>query len=377
MRVGILTYYHALNYGAYWQACFLCNRLNQEEGIEAEIIDYHMKIEDYIYDYFHWPLYLKLFRFSKYKFRVALKKVFLDALNDECMKKSDDFCVSDSIDDFRNYVYGKYDVVIVGSDEVWKLDSFRGFPNPYWLNFELLGCRKLAYAVSSRSDFEKLNSLGQEMVISALEDFEFISVRDSLTYDSVMRMVSDKRKVHMMCDPSFVYDYDIQPASIRSILGKNIGLEPTKKNIVIMVTCKKITKKIYKQLNKDYNLISTHFWYDKYINVAASPKEWLQLIANADFVITDAFHGTCFSIVYNTPFLALGTPKKASKIKELFLDNEEMKKYYIECSENEFLGLNFQVLVEKLMTEVNFTSYVKAQRKSFDIFLNALKNQEI
>ena len=42
MKVGILTFHRSLNYGAFLQAVCLCERLNQEKDISAEIIDFDM-----------------------------------------------------------------------------------------------------------------------------------------------------------------------------------------------------------------------------------------------------------------------------------------------------------------------------------------------
>ena len=43
IRIGTLTFHRAVNYGAYLQACALCNRLNQEADIDCEIIDFCMR----------------------------------------------------------------------------------------------------------------------------------------------------------------------------------------------------------------------------------------------------------------------------------------------------------------------------------------------
>ena len=49
MKVGILTYHRALNYGAFLQAVCLCERLNAEKEISAEIIDYDMQSAQNVY----------------------------------------------------------------------------------------------------------------------------------------------------------------------------------------------------------------------------------------------------------------------------------------------------------------------------------------
>ncbi len=46
IKVGILTYHRSCNYGAHLQALSLCLRLNDEGDINAEIIDFRMKVEE-------------------------------------------------------------------------------------------------------------------------------------------------------------------------------------------------------------------------------------------------------------------------------------------------------------------------------------------
>ena len=51
MKVGILTFHRSVNYGAYLQALALCKKLNCEQDISAEIIDFRMKCDERHYKY--------------------------------------------------------------------------------------------------------------------------------------------------------------------------------------------------------------------------------------------------------------------------------------------------------------------------------------
>ena len=196
MKIGIITYHRACNYGAFLQARALCNRLNEENDLEAEIIDFRMKKELMFYsvDRCRWTLNLKRIVRQRFFFEKKLFDSFEKAQNEDPAPKSGRYLLSDRIKDFQEFVRNQYDVIIAGSDEIWKVNSFRGFPTPYWLMGDL-GCRKFAYAASARVDFKECLDVEKFRELkAALDDFEFIGVRDQLTYDAVKNIISKKKE---------------------------------------------------------------------------------------------------------------------------------------------------------------------------------------
>jgi len=177
MKVGILTYFRACNYGAYLQACSLCNRLNLEEDIEAEVIDFRMEKERLNYSKKSWNVSRIIKSPMKYFYFNNLVETFEKEHQRPLAPVSTPAICSDVSEALRKMIQDRYEVVIVGSDEVWKTDGFRGFPNPYWLPFEL-NMKKVAYAVSSRSDFSALNEEKHNALHRYVNDFELIGVRD-------------------------------------------------------------------------------------------------------------------------------------------------------------------------------------------------------
>ena len=146
IKAGILTFHRAINYGAYLQSCALCNRLNQEENIDCEIIDFRMKKEFEFYNYQQNRSTLKKILLpQKTKFLSNIQNTFDSAFHDPIMRLSSESLVSDSQEEFIDFVKGKYDVIIAGSDEIWKIDNIRGFPNPFWLKGDP-GAIKVSYA---------------------------------------------------------------------------------------------------------------------------------------------------------------------------------------------------------------------------------------
>lgn len=372
LKIGMLTYHRASNYGAFLQSCALCSRLNQEKDFDAEIIDFRMKKEADMYSLDRWGIIYKLRNYNNYKFLGKVYDAFSRAdFSYAGMKLSKDSLVSDSIEEFQDFVRNKYDVIVAGSDEIWKADSFRGFPSPYWLIGDI-GCRKFSCAVSARYDFNKLPDEKLEILKKAVSDFEFISVRDESTFNAV-REQTDK-PVYMCCDPSFVYDFDVKSDSMENILKGKAVLEKGKKNIVVMTEQPKIADKIRKKLSGKYNLISVFHWHKGYINVAdLTPDEWLKVIKNADMVLASYFHAVCFSIRMHTKFIAFGSPGKAAKVKDL-LEGSKLSGCYIdnaiECIDN-------VDIIDKINEDVNYDLYSdfeENQRKKFDVLIEKLRS---
>ena len=148
MKIGILTYHRARNYGAYMQAYALTAFLNAR-GYDSEIIDFDMKKAQ--------KRYLKEMlvqkSIGKIRTNIALERTFKKARKN--LTLSQESLVSDNMQEFVNFVKNRYDCIVVGSDEVWRIESFRGMDTPYWLNSKM-DCIKVSYAASSRSDMKSI-----------------------------------------------------------------------------------------------------------------------------------------------------------------------------------------------------------------------------
>lgn len=372
MRIGILTYHRAHNYGACLQACALCSRLNQEAGIDAEIIDYRSEKEVKRYDFKAFSLKKKAYQMlhGTYFFNRKLNESFERAIGNPHMKLSRDSLVSDSIEAFTTFVDGKYDAIVVGSDEVWKVNSYRGFPTVYWL-FGDLHCRKLSYAASARVEFGSvLSEEDYGKVQRALADFEYIGVRDEFTLREAVRATNTPGKVHLCCDPSFVFDFDIPASDVMERISAKKGFRPGLKTVMVMLDNEEAAQYVRHSLGEKYNLICVFEPHKGYIQCPElDPFEWLSLIRGADFVIASFFHAICFSIINNRPFLAVGTKGKKSKLTEL-LGTPELMRRYVEIGDRP----NLPGLVGDILAMDNrFDDYVDRQRGTFDSFLVQLK----
>lgn len=373
MKIGIITFHRACNYGAYLQACALCARLNAE-GFEAEIIDYYTRREmDKYISFASWSIKRKIARYSQYLFEKRKYEAFQRALNDPIMKKSEQTLYSDDLVEFQRFVKNKYNVIISGSDEVFKVNGLRGFPSAYWLPGDL-GCTKMSYAASGRTGLSILSDEELLKLKDLLKEFSCISLRDdqSLNVFSSLNLTQTIRKD---CDPSFLYKFRVPTVDIFDFFSNKIRIDRKKKSIIIMIhnISGKIEKWLKNELGTEYNLISVTEYHKGMLNFAdLTPFEWLILIKNCDFVISSYFHGVCFSISQNTPFIAIEVLEKDSKIS-LLLRNTELSERLIQYGD--YSKRNLKSMMETLSKEHNFDSFYLRQSVDFTSYLELLKQQ--
>ena len=380
IRIGILTFHHSENYGAFLQAYALCNRLNEERDIQAEIINFRMK-KEYLH-YTHrkyrkfpnlrhllWCIrHYRTYRFKK-ELNSSLERGYLK------MPLSESALMSDSIEDFQNFVRGKYDLIIAGSDEIWKIDSVRGFPTPYWLPGDLK-CRKISYAASSRADFSKLDAGTREQIKIYLSDFSFISVRDEVTKYNIQKYILPEREIYIFPDPSFIYEFHPDAGRGRKILKERAGLDPLKKTAVVMMEDSEIAEQIRSEIADEYQLIAVFSRKKGYRNLGKlDPFEWLDVIAGADMICASYFHAVCFSIIFGTPFVAFAADGKESKLSAVLDASGNSERLY-KKTKKLFQKGYIRDIVSRNAVPGKGQDYVAGSRENFKEFLSIIRTPD-
>lgn len=361
MKIGILTYHLSHNYGAFLQAYALVMKIKEEFPHDTvELINFNMCVADKYYKkVILSENHLKTIKYNydRYRAFMGFKRL---------LPVSETELHSDSIEDFCKMVKGQYDIIIVGSDEIWRLTGSRGFPNPYWLPGDL-ECVKLSYAASSRSDFSKLDSNKREELKGLLNDFYHISVRDQYTYDNVVSVINDKSKVSLDCDPSFLYDFRYSPERGKKLLKSKFNVDSTKPTIGFMLTDTTTVKKIESQLGKEFNYVSL---FQKHVNTFScpniSPFEWIDIVSGLDFFVSSFFHGVCFSIITNTPFISMEKNKVNSDTSKVVDLLERLKLSHLYYSNSQLVsGELSEYIKNHLGEQVNYRECVITLRQGF------------
>jgi polysaccharide pyruvyl transferase WcaK-like protein len=206
-----------------------------------------------------------------------------------------------------------YDSVIVGSDQVWRP---RYSPNIYNFFLDFLKgtqTKRIAYAPSFGSDQWEFNSEQTEICKELINQFDAISVRE----DSGILLCEKYLKVtpKLVLDPSFLLS---KQTYIDLIKNKNLN---NKKGLFTYVLDRNTEKaNIINKVSEKLNLAEFNNQPKESIKNPKSnnvvdyiypPVEgWLNGFYQADFIVTDSFHGTVFSILFNKPFIAIANEER-------------------------------------------------------------------
>lgn len=201
----------------------------------------------------------------------------------------------------------KADVFITGSDLVWNLGDSEKLLKGYWLTFAT-GKRKIAYAASI--PMASLSARQAELVKDALKDFTAISVRETVGKQLLDTLIKPPCKVMHAADPVFLLDkkawacFANVPAKVPSDYILTYFLGESKEH-------RKFARMVAKQENKEIiNLahVARFCKEDIHFGISAidiSPQEFVGLVRNASMILTDSFHGSAFSVIFEKEFYVL------------------------------------------------------------------------
>lgn len=211
-----------------------------------------------------------------------------------------------------------FDAVIVGSDQVWR-PRYTPKIEPFFFNF-LSGnkkIKKISYAASFGTDVWEFSPQQVKSCGALIKEFDFISVRESLG----VKMCQDffNVKAEHVLDPTLLLDkqeyIDIfQKVDLNNNYGKifNYILDASGDKAEFLNRVSGILGKevfsTYPRLTKKYEKNISNVKDYEYPHI----EMWLKSFSDADFVITDSFHGTVFSIIFNKPFISISNKMRGA-----------------------------------------------------------------
>lgn len=295
MKLGILTFPKAINYGAALQATALRKvLLNQAEKVS--FLNYSCKAIDSSSKIFDISNLLDI------KYTIAHLYNMPEAIKrkrnfSEYWKKHFDFGTVDP---------NEYNTIIVGSDQVWNYeltndDLF------YFLNFKKSNVKKVSYAASfGLSEIDKVHA---DAIVPLLNDFAYLSVREK----QAAKIIKDNANIEVpvVCDPTLLLD--------KSEWEKVIIEKPKDSGFIFVYTVFNSDKvwEYAKELSDKTGLPIKTISYSKFhkreanYDYTAGPDDWVNYMLGADYVVTNSFHGVAFSINFNKNFFFDMPPAKA------------------------------------------------------------------
>lgn len=232
------------------------------------------------------------------------------------------------IDSYTEIAPGDYDAFVVGSDQVWRPKYFGRIEDAFLDFTSLWNVRRVSYAASFGTDhleyeFEQLYKCS-----SLLSTFDAVSVREASAVQMCDEWFDREDAVHVL-DPVMLLT-----AEHYARLAELSSERPCKGKILSYVLDQDNSKKYLLDRVEGWLAKESHNAYvpdrDRNIplekRIVPSIHQWLSCFADAEFVVTDSFHGCVLSVLFHKPFIALANPGRGmsrilSLLESLGLDD--------------------------------------------------------
>lgn len=273
---------------------------------------------------------------------------------------------------------------IVGSDQVFRMEYILSLHfSQYLQNFLRRNNRKIAISRSFGYGLDEFKTIALnkplfKKVRNALRSFDYISVREI----SGKKIFEEEFKLNadFILDPVFL----VTPKAYEQIINKSTVQGDCIVSYVLDEN--EDYKKAYSYLTQQLNT--------NIVNIDACKAEipvedWLAYIKNCKLLITDSFHGVCFAIIFNRPFICVknkdrGTSRFDTLIKTLKLDKQFITSiediYNLNILQNiDYDNINNILLTElkrcrKTISDVLLNNYSNNQYAHINKILNDIKN---
>lgn len=312
MRIGILTFCDAYNLGGALQAYSLQKKL-EAMGHDCELIVYHCPAIDAMHRL--RPVFQPGIPWKARIYNVVNNTVFFPRRIgyrrfQRCEKRSIPYD-RDTIEQAD----GKYDLFITGSDQVFNL-KLTGEDTTYFLDF-VKKSTKAAYAASLGTYLPDKKAQYQQV----LQSFAHLTVREK----STVLLLEKEMGIHadVMPDPVFLHT----AGQWKALLGIEERKHRRKYLLIYALFETKELYRVARELAQEHDLrivaitkvLRPMGRADRYLR-NTGPKEFVDLVANADYVVTNSFHGTALSLVFEKQFTALLPPIAPERIVDLLTD---------------------------------------------------------
>lgn len=196
------------------------------------------------------------------------------------------------------------DVFVCESDVIWKWNPRFGLDSGFLLDFPAAdGKRKVAYAPSIRKGGFPLEA--EKRFVEYVRGFDAVSSRERAGAEYIERVSG--RAVPYLPDPTLLLaaaDYAPITAPCRVKGGYVLLYTCMKANVNMMREAKRYAKRTGKRLVEVGNFGINRFLFGHKVVDDAGVEEWLGLVANADAIVCNSFHGICFALIFHKPFFA-------------------------------------------------------------------------
>lgn len=376
-KLALVTCYFQPNYGSQLQA-FATQKAFDKLGVANETICFdgiHLEVNKVKCRYFLsriWDINTVKDKMATIRKKIALK-LHKDVKGNNAIRDAKfrefantKFHLSRRFDgkaDLRGYA-DEYSAFLVGSDQLWLPSNIEG--DYYTLNFVPPSIPKIAYATSF--GISKLPRAQAAKAIAFLPRIEFCSVREASGQKLVKSLIG--KEVPVVCDPTLLFDADEWSKEIPAdrifkepyIFVYFLGNNPNQRDFVKKV-CAITGFKIVQMQHCD-EFVKSDVDFPNFAPYDVGPFDFVRLVRDAEYVFTDSFHCSVFSILFKKKFFTFKRYKSDSLVSTngrlySLLESVGLKERLIDASTDvqKIVDLepDFKSACEKLTSLRNFS----------------------
>lgn len=368
MKIGVVTWFHYKNYGTVLQA-YALQQFLKTKGYNCVLVNY---IPVYNRNFLQKVKYGKFNRRIKnkieaYRFKFSRKDIkeklvdrnelfenFVNKninLTPKIQSKNDLLKLNDIIDCF-----------ICGSDQIWNPENLNGV---YFLNFVSKKRKKISYAPSF--GVSHISASKKKIIQQWINGFDKLSVREEIGANILKSLT--KKDVEVVVDPTLLLSRED---------WEQIIVNPDINEDYILCYFLGDRKEYWEVVQKlqrltGYRVVIIPIRFNSYlqkydIRISTGPEDFIGLIKNAELIITDSFHGTIFSLIFQKDFYVFKRFKDKAKdsqnsriyniLKLVNLENRLIQKNFLIRSKNDIYIDNYEcvnrLLNEKIESSISF-----------------------
>ncbi|MFA4046420.1 polysaccharide pyruvyl transferase family protein [Prevotella sp. PCHR] len=291
MKIGILTFHRAVNYGAILQCYALYTALKQL-GYDVDVIDYRQPVIEenrhnlrwkHIWNNrLHWGNIYRYLKKYPYRKRICVNFQVFGKQYLRFTPKCTGVSISKNID-----------LYLIGSDQVWTIVHTGGYDPVLWGMFDRFPNSKVCgYAISS--NVASIEAIDKTLLRKSISQFSILSVREQTIKDMLSEY--SQKPIRVDLDPTLL----LSSQSWSELTDESWG---KRGDYIVTYQARHLPSKesfLYEQACVLASKIGTTNIIDL-STYNYTPQEFVSIIKHARYVITSSFHGTVFGLIFHQP----------------------------------------------------------------------------
>ena len=382
MRIGILTQPLHKNYGGLLQN-YALQQVLLKEGHDVTTLNhqypYRIHFKEHLYRIIIWGLsYIIPTKYKRPEYRPTLLEIAEIRKNTNVFIQKYIRCtrqITTKAGYKKLFEENKYDVIVVGSDQCWRL-AYNRFPTAMFLDFveSENHIKRISYAASFGSDKWEYSDGLTIRCADLAKKFDLITVREDSGISLCEKYL--QVKAYHVIDPTMLLckdDYlrlikkEKEPLSAGTLF--NYILDPSKETSeFISKIADRLSLTPFCVLPKKQAENRTKDDIKKHIEDCIYPPvtKWLRAFMDAEMIICDSFHGCVFSIIFNKPFWVIGNEKRGNARFDSLLKTFGLQERLISMADN---------IDIEMPIDWNKVNMILTEKRNFSksLLINALK----